>query len=71
MKKNTSPQSEMSRFLRSEEGYLHTGPLVPAASLEAVLQAVEGALLCIDEGNTSRAAHLLYSALPEDRKPVR
>lgn len=69
MKKNTT--SEMSRFVQSEEGYLLIGHHEAQAALEAALQAVEAALLCIGEGNTARAGQLLYSALPKDRRPIR
>lgn len=36
---------------------------------EDLLQAIEAALLCIDEGNIARAAQLLYQALPPERRP--
>lgn len=44
----------------------NTGP-----TREEALRAIEAALLCLDEGNVQRAAQLLYSALPKDRRPNR
>jgi hypothetical protein len=69
MKQNTA-RSGISNFIQSENGYLLTAHPDKTA-LEATLRAIEGALLCIDEGNTARAAQLLYSALPKDRRPTR
>lgn len=51
-----------------------SGTLQERASLtreEQLLRAIEAALMCLNEGNRSRAGQLLYEALPKDRKPVR
>lgn len=69
MKKN--PIAEVSRFVQGEEGYLFIGPNEAQAALENALRAIEGALLCIGEGNIEGAAGLLYAALPKARRPTR
>jgi hypothetical protein len=69
MKRNSDMR--MSNFIQGEEGYLFIGPNPADVALETALRAIEGALLCIGEGNTARAGQLLYEALPKDRKPVR
>jgi hypothetical protein len=66
MNKNT--ESGISHFIQSEN-LLTVRP--DKTALEATLQAIESALLCLGEGNIARAAVLLYSALPEDRRPIR
>jgi hypothetical protein len=66
MKKN-----DISRLIESEDGCMLIGLDAQAAPLETALRAIESALLCIGEGNTARAAQLLYSALPKDRRPAR
>ena len=40
-------------------------------STEDLLKVIEAALMCLDEGNKARAAQLLYSALPEERRQRR
>ena len=42
-----------------------------AQQAQELLKAIQKALLCLDEGNTGRAAQLLYQALPRDLRPVR
>jgi hypothetical protein len=69
MKKNTD-QSELSKFIQGEDGYL-LAEHPDTKALEVALRAVEGALLCLGEGNISRAAQVLYNVLPRDRKPTR
>jgi len=67
MQKNSTIRS----FIQDEEGFLLVERDDAQTALEASRRAIEGALLCIGEGNTARAAQLLYSALPKDRRPIR
>ena len=62
--------SEIGSFIKDEGGCL-IAEHPDTKTLETAMRAIEGALLCIGEGNTARAAQLLYGALPEDRRPLR
>lgn len=35
---------------------------------ESLIEIIEAALRCLDEGHIARAGHLLYSALPPERR---
>ena len=36
-----------------------------------LLKVIQGALLCLSEGNAARAAQLLYNVLPQALRPLR
>lgn len=55
--------SFVSHLAKDEE----SGAQIP----EELLKAIQKALLCLGEGNTARAAQLLYQVLPKDLRPVR
>lgn len=64
-------KTEISKLLKGEEGFLLLGSTDLAGRVDDLLKAIEAALMCLDEGNKARAAQLLYSALPEERRQRR